>query len=315
MDPWTFLCACDMQPGSPRSFRFQTQHRENWETAVEQLRDEQADLALIGGDLTRDGYIHDFELETAKEELQSLPYPCHVVPGNMDTGNKHSSREHDRSHAELTAQHIERFQRFFGELPWSFVHRNVRFTGIYAALAGSGLPQEQDLWLWLEQKLPAMPPADHHVMIMHYALFIDDLDEKNWDVTDDDERLAWYFSIDEPHRSRIFDAMKETGVDIVLSGHIHCRRPEQVVDGVRFFKCAGIAFPQWANRFPDGDPALGYHRFKVAENSITEKFVPLSHESTSTEGYGPGGHPTADQRDYSLAHEPPPDEVTVNDDT
>ena len=36
---------------------------------------------------------------------------------------------------------------------------------------------------------------------MHAALFIDDLHEPNWDVAVD--RAAWYFSIDEPHRSRL----------------------------------------------------------------------------------------------------------------
>ena len=28
------------------------------------------------------------------------------------------------------------------------------------------------------------------------------------------------------------------------------------------------------------------------------------------EGYGPGGHPTEDQRDYSIAWEDPPEEFT-----
>lgn len=308
MDPWTFICACDMQPGSPRSFRFRAQHRENWETALEQLRGEEADLLLVGGDLTRDGSIHDFEFEQLKSELGSLPYPFYAVPGNMDTGNKHADIETDRSHAEVTAEQLDRFARFFGAFPSSFVHRNVRFSGIYAALVGSGLPHEERLWHFLEEELPAAPRADHHVMIMHYALFIDEIDEPTWDLTSDDERIAWYFSIDRPHRDRIFEAMKAAGVGIVLSGHIHCRKPEQVVDGVRFFKCAGVAFPQWADRWPDGDPRLGYHRFDVTDGGITETFVPMEAESTSDEGYGPGGHPRPDQRDYSLAWEDPPGE-------
>ncbi len=309
MKPWTFLCACDMQPGSPRSFRFRRQHRDNWETALRQLRNEDAELLLIGGDLTRDGSIHDFEFDEVRAELETLPYPCYAVPGNMDTGNKHSTIGHPRSHAEVTAEQLDRFARFFGEFPWSFTHRNVRFSGIYAALAGSGLPHEDRLWRFLEEELPAQSPADHHVMIMHYALFIDDVNEKTWDLTDPDHYHDWYFSIDREHRLRMFEAMKATGVKIVLSGHIHCRKLEQVIEGVRFLKCAGIAFPQWADRWPDGDTTLGYHRFEVSESGIAESFVPLEIESDSDEGYGPGGHPDPEERDYSLAWEEPPEEI------
>ena len=303
--PFTFICVADTQPGSPRSFRFKVQHRRNWETALEQLRHEQADLVLIPGDLTRDGSIHDFEFQSIKEELESLPYPFYAVPGNMDTGNKRASISHARSHAEVTANQLDRFAQFFGEFPWSFVHKNVRFSGMYAALAGSGLPHEQRLWRWLEQELPAAPRAERHVMIMHYALFIDELNEKTWDLTREEERIAWYFSIDQPHRGRIFQALKASGVELVLSGHIHCRKPPQTEHGIQFIKCAGVAFPQWADRWPDGDPRLGYHKFHVTQDGIRETFVPLVRESQSKEGYGPGGHPRPDQRDYSLAWEKP----------
>ncbi|MGI5819522.1 MAG: metallophosphoesterase family protein [Armatimonadota bacterium] len=308
MNPWRFLCACDMQPGSPRSFRFRRQHRENWERALEQLCREEADLMLVGGDLTRDGSIHDFEYEELKSELGSLPYPFYAVPGNMDTGNKHAEIEHRRSHAEVTGEQLDRFAQFYGAFPWSFIHENVRFSGMYAALAGSGLPHEERMWRWLEDELPALPRADHHVLIMHYALFINDVNEETWDLTDASQYHSWYFSIDKPDRLRIFEAMKASGVEIVLSGHIHCRRPEQVFDGVRFFKCAGIAFPQWPDRWPDGDPTLGYHRFEVTDSGIAETFVPLEQESTSDEGFGPGGHPDPEERDYSLAWEEPPAE-------
>jgi predicted phosphodiesterase len=308
MKPWTFLAAADMQPGSPRSFRFRKQHRENWENALAQLHEEDADLLLVPGDLTRDGSIHDFEYEELKTELGQLPYPFYAVPGNMDTGNKHADIQHRRSHAEVTEEQLERFARFFGKFPWTAVHKNVRFSGIYAALAGSGLRQEEEMWHFLEEELPAASRVDHHVMIMHYALFIDDVNEETWDLTDDSQYHAWYFSIDKQDRLRMFEAMKASGVDIVLSGHIHCRKPAQVQDGVRFFKCAGIGFPQWADRWPDGDPTLGYHRFEVSDAGIEETFVPLERESDSDEGYGPGGHPDPEERDYSLAWNDPPEE-------
>ena len=307
MRPWTFLHICDTQPGSPRSFRFNPRYMENWQTAYRQLQTTPADLLLVGGDLTRDGYIHDFELEKAKAELDALPYPYYAIPGNMDTGNKHTATPgapgRDDPRLNLTAASLDNFARFFGSFPWTFVHKEVRFTGIYAALAGSGLQHEKKLWHFLEDELPCAAATKHHVLVMHYALFVDALDEPTWDITREEEYHSWYFSIDNPHRQRLFDAFKRTGVDIVLSGHIHCRRPPQILDGIRFYRCAGIAMPQWQSRFPDGDARLGFYSFELSDAGICDTFIPLEKESTAQGGYGPGGHPRPEERDYSLAWE------------
>ena len=308
MTPWTFLHICDMQPGVPRSFHFQQRFRDNWETAYKQIQTiPETELLLVGGDLTYDGSIHDFEFEIAKRELDALPYPYYAIPGNMDTGNKHahSPGGTGRNDPEfnVTAEQLNRFIKYFGEFPWSVVHKNVRFSGLYAAIAGSGLPHEARMWNWLEHELPSLPRMQYHVMTMHYTLFVDHLDEQQWDITKREEYHDWYFGIDQPHRQRIFNAFKKTGVSIVLSGHIHCRRPPQTVKGIRFYRCAGIAFPQWADRWPNGDPRLGFYRFDVADTGIRDTFIPLTQESTSTKGYGPGGHSMPEERDYSMAWE------------
>ncbi len=307
-EPWFFLHACDMQPGSPRSFRCQQRSLDNWQTAYKQLQEfKDADLLLVGGDLTRDGHIHDFEYEQIKSEFDALPYPTYSIPGNMDVNNKHADKKggtgRDDPRLNMKAEDLDRFIRFISEFPWSFVHKNVRFSGFYAAVAGSGLPHEERMWKWLEEELPSLPKAEHHVMTMHYTLFMDEVDEPNWDITKEEEYVDWYFSIDQPHRKRMFEAFKASNVEIVLSGHIHCRRPPQTVEGIRFYKCAGIAMGQQPDRWPDGDTTLGFYRFDVNEEGIEETFIPLTEESQSTEGYGPGGHPLPEERDYSLAWE------------
>lgn len=313
MRDWSFLHIADLQPGSPRSYRFNPRFAENADMAYRQLGAiEDVDLLLVGGDLTRDGAIHGFECEEAKTRLGALPYPFYAIPGNMDTCNKHASTPgvtgRDDQRLNVTAEQLDHFASFFGEVPWSFVHKNVRFSGFYAAVAGSGLPHEATMWRWLEDELPSLESAEHHVMMMHYSLFIHELDEPTWDITDQDEYRKWYFSIDQPHRARIFDAFKRSNVNVVLSGHIHCRCPPQVVEGIRFLRCAGIAMPQARDLWSEGDPTLGYYRFDVSETGIAETFIPLAHESTAEGKYGPGGHPHSEQRDYSQALEPPPEE-------
>lgn len=305
-DSWSFVHINDMQPGSPRSFRYRAAWGENAIQAYAQVRELKPELVLVGGDLTRDGSVHDYEFDEAKAQLDSLGAPYHVIPGNMDTGNKHTDRNgstgRDDIALNMTGQSLDRFAQWFGEFPWTITHRDVRFTGFYAAVAGSGLPQEQRFWDFMEA-LPSQPRAQHHVVMMHYALFVDRMDEPNFDMTDPKQYTDWYFCIDHPHRDRIFDLLKRSGATMVPSGHIHCRRPVQVVDGVRFYKTASTTFGQYANRWPDGDTTLGFYRFNVSETGIEPTFIPLAKVSTNTEGYGKGGHVLPADRDYSLAWE------------
>ncbi|MBL4575455.1 MAG: metallophosphoesterase [Opitutaceae bacterium] len=310
MKPWSFIQITDLQPGSPRSYRFQQRYMDNWQTAYRQLQAmKDIDLMVVGGDLTRDGHLHDFEIETAKRELDALPFPYYAIPGNIEAGNKWTDKKGGTGRKDpdlnLTGEMLDRFADYFGEFPWSFIHKNVRFSGVYAAVAGSGLPHEERMWHWLEKELPALPRVEHHILTMHYSLFIDELNEPSWDITKEEEYLEWYFSIDRPHRLRLFEAFKKAGVEIVFSGHIHCRRPPQEVEGIRFFRCPGIAMSQWENRWPDGDPRLGFYRFDIDGADIQYTFIPLEEESQSTAGYGMSGHPEPHERDYSQAWEQP----------
>ena len=185
MQPWSFVHVADTQPGSPRSFRFNPAWLENWRTAAEQIRRLCPELVLVGGDLTRDGSINDFELDAARRDLDALGCPWRAIPGNMDTGNKHAhcqGARDDRDDLSLnvTSEQLDNFAQRFGQFPWTFVHGNVRFSGFYAAVAGSGLPAEETMWQWLAD-LRHLPRADHHVMVTHYPLYLDSADDPTFD--------------------------------------------------------------------------------------------------------------------------------------
>ena len=305
MSHWTFVHATDIHVGSPRSFRFQPAWNENWQTARQQILDINPDLLLLGGDLTRDGNLHRYELEAIKADLDALPFPYRVVPGNMDTGNKHTDargpfENRDDVALNLTSEHLEQFGSVFGPVLWSFCHKNVRFSGICDMIAGSGLPQEEGFWRWMESQKSA-PKSQRHVWIMHSPPFVDDLHEPDFDIADPDQYDQWYFNIDEPHRSRMMEVFKATGVEIVISGHVHCRKTH-FAEGIRFDIAPSTAFSQWDEHWEDGDPTLGFLRYDVTERGIECTFVPLARTSNA-KGYGPGGHPSPERRDYSLAWE------------
>ena len=264
------------------------------------------ELLLVGGDLTRDGSIHRYELKEMRADLEALPFPVHVIPGNMDTGNKHTRlngchrRPNQCTDLELnvTSAQLEQFADLFGPLWWAVEHKNARFCGVADMIVNSGLPEEDAFWRWAEQLVPR-PRAEHQVWITHYPLFLDRPDEPNWRIDDPDHYYDWYFCIDQPGRCRLLELFKATGAELVISGHVHCHKVTDV-DGIRFEIAPATSFPQWADRWPDGDPTLGFMRYQVTEQGIEGTLVPLE-KPYDLEGYGPGGHPAPGSRDYSLA--------------
>ena len=303
-DSWTFVYVADMQPGSPRSFRYRPAFQENWDTAKEQIIQAHPELLLIGGDITRDGNLHDFEFQEMKAQLDAMQIPYHAIAGNMDTGNKHAPAqgpwpERDDKILNITSAQVQHFEKNFGPVWWTTTHKNLRISGLCDMLLGSGLPEEKAQWDWLEAQVK-QSRSEYHIWLMHSALFIKDLHEPNWDITQEDEYRPWYFGIDEPHRSRLMEIFKATGTNRVITGHIHCQK-EFFTEGIHFDLAPATCFSQMKDFWPDGDTRLGFLKFTVSPEGLQKTFVPLKKESTRTDGYGPGGHPKPEARDYSLA--------------
>jgi 3',5'-cyclic AMP phosphodiesterase CpdA len=316
--PWTFLHACDSHLGTPRSYRFRPAINRRWAAIHRQMAAIDAEFLLHGGDLTRDGETHEYEYELARDDLDRLPFPSYVIPGNMDVGNKHAAANGSKPKWEsrglgwndidlnMTGRRLDLFASYFGPIQWSFLYRGVRFTGFYAAVAGTGLPQERRFWRLLE-RLAQLPAEQHHVALMHYWPFMERPDEPAWDLTKADEYDNWYFSIDPPHRQRMWELLQQAQVKILFCGHVHTGRSVQVVDGIRVYRCpAGGNTAQLAERWPDAETRFGFHRCSVSESDIDVQFVPGDDQCEEFETYGPLGHPAVAERDYSAAREQPP---------
>jgi len=306
--PWKFIHACDLHLGSPRSYRYDPSRNENWAQARRQMASMYPDFILIGGDVTRDGNIHEWEYEMVVKDFESLPFPAFTIPGNQDVGNKHTTTQgaygDGRYDPELNvpSERLSLFASYFGPINWTFTHKQVRFTGFYDAVFGSGLPEEDRLWAMLE-RLQQLPPVKHHVVVMHYALLIDNLDEEEFDHTKKDEYLPWYFSVGSPYRRRLLDLLKAANVNAIFSGHIHRRRPEFQVEGIRYFQGAAVGGrAQWDEKWEDGDPTIGFYACTVSEAGLKVDFIPVDPVSNAR-GYGPYGHPPVEDRDYSAAWE------------
>ena len=303
--------------GTPRSYRFRPAVNRRWAAIKKQMSAVDAKFLLHGGDVTRDGAYHEYEYQQAREDLDALPFPVFVIPGNMDVGNKHAHTNGAKTKWEqqgigwddrelnVTEKRLDLFARYFGPIQWSFVSEEVRFTGFYSAVAGSGLPQEAHLWRLLE-RLPDLPRTQYHVAVMHYWPFMEQPHEPDWDLTRADEYDNWYFSVSEPHRRQIWQLLRDVGVDILFCGHVHTGRPVQVADGIRVYRTAPAGnTSQLADRWPEGETRFGFHRCEVSADGIEVTFVPGSEQCEEFDSYGPMGHPPVAARDYSAAREQP----------
>ncbi len=311
-ESWTFAHMTDHHLGSRRSYRFREDFECRWRSVKRQIAESGAELLLVGGDLTRDGDTHEFEYLQAREDLDTLPMPSFVIPGNMDVGNKHTEREGPREARSdialnMTSERLTLFATYFGPIFWTFMHRGVRFSGFYAAVAGSGLPEEQRLWRFLEH-LTKLPPVRHHVAMMHYWPYIESPDEPNWDITKPEEYLPWYFGIDQPYRGRMLDMLREAGVTDLLCGHVHTGRPPEELGDMTIHRAPSVSSTaQMTDRWDEIETRVGFQLCTVREDDIDVQFVPSDDQC---EGemvvWGPGGHPKLHERDYSVAQEQPP---------
>lgn len=300
-DSWKFVHITDIHVGSPDSYRYAPAWVEQWETAARQIKEIGPELVLVGGDITRDGDTEPEQFANSIKQLNTLGIPWHLIPGNMDTGNKIAERPGaqmpERNDLELNVveENLQVFKEQAAPFPWTFTHRGIRFSGCYEIIKDTELPSAYELDTFLAD-LSKLPATDHHIMLNHYPLYVDTIDESQYDITKPDEYMAWYFGVNPRPRKNLIEAYQASGVTHVLSGHIHCRQPPITIDGITYIKGASTAMKQFGGRWPDGDDTLGFQVFTVTPDGIEFEFVPLTRESTRTDGWGPGGHPQGAKR-------------------
>src|SRR3954451_5567639 len=126
-------------------------------------------FVILSGDVTEYGSRE--QLRLAKEILDGLKLPCHVVPGNHDTKWSESGATD--------------FPRMWKEDRFDFEHGGFRFVGIHEGpimKMGDGHWAPQDV-RWLESTLQNMPDTNQPVIfVTHYPI--------------DDGIANWYVVLD-----------------------------------------------------------------------------------------------------------------------
>jgi len=152
-------------------------------------------FVVLSGDVTEYGSREQFRL--AKELLDGLRIPCHVLPGNHDTKWSESGATD--------------FGRIWGEDRFVFEHGGYRFIGMHQGplmKMGDGHWAPQDVQ-WLEQTLKKLPdPNQPIIFVTHYPV--------------DDGIANWYV---------VLDLLKKYNTQVILCGHGHANR-DLVFEGV-----------------------------------------------------------------------------------
>lgn len=225
----------------------QAAYRAHFVQAVAEVNAAKVDLVLIGGDLTDHGKAE--EMEEFQQEIRQFNAPVWFVAGNHDVGNKLGA---DRPPA-VTAERIAAFEKRLGPSFFERTRAGVRVLGINSCLFGSGLPQELQMWSFLESRLVNTNPHPT-IILSHYPPFTKSADE-----------AAEYYNVGPEARRRLLGLVRQGRVRAVLTGHLH-RPLVKHLDGcllvttppVSFGLPAGKQDPGWTLLTLTGSGKLDY---------------------------------------------------------
>lgn len=218
---------------------------QNWDAVVRHVGTLEPDLVIHAGDVSVDGAHRPDELCLAREQLDRLPVDWLAVPGNHDVGDNPGETASDD---DVTRDRLARWTEALGADHWSVDLGGWRVLGLNAQLFGSGGPDEDDQWDFLED---ALGVARRTVLITHKPM------------TASDEELATaptYRFVPSPARSRLTALCRDGGVEAVVSGHVHQRRQLEAAGLIHLW-----APTTWAVLPDDLQPVIGTKRCGILE--------------------------------------------------
>ena len=170
--------------------------------AVEEVRAVAPDLVLIGGDLTTDGYAHEFrEAQSQLEPLLEAQLTTVVIPGNHDSKNVGYLHFVDSFGPGDVPGKGDRVLHLTGSAGETVTL--VAMDSTKPDLAEGEIGRER--YSWIRQQFSA--PADLRIFALHHHLVpVPGTGRERNTVWDSGDVLA---------------LLGEVGVDVVLSGHKH----------------------------------------------------------------------------------------------
>jgi 3',5'-cyclic AMP phosphodiesterase CpdA len=185
----------------------------NWASVVRHIGAAAPDLVIHLGDLSMDGARKASDLEYARRQLDLLPVPWHVVPGNHDVGDNPWPGAPDG--VSVTDDRRRRWLDVVGAEYWSLTFDGWTLLAINAQLAGSGLAAEAAQWSWLAGQVAACGEDQRVALISHKPLTADEAELS---------AAPPYRFLPAPARDHLTGIVRGRPPALVISGHVHQHR-------------------------------------------------------------------------------------------
>jgi 3',5'-cyclic AMP phosphodiesterase CpdA len=212
--------------------------RDNAERLVSYLNQDPPDLAVNTGDIVILDPDSADDRAAAQRIHQRIAAPLRVLPGNHDVGER--AVEPWRGIA-VTSQRVRDFRAAWGGDRFLVLGEASKdtadwaFVGINSELCGSGLPEEDEQWAWLEGA--AAEAAGRLVLLfLHKPLAVDGGTREN-------------ITLDAASRDRITSTFGDA-LRVVANGHVH-----------RYRRADGEVMSVWAPSLsfaPAAEPDLDF---------------------------------------------------------
>jgi 3',5'-cyclic AMP phosphodiesterase CpdA len=200
---------------------------ENFSRARDAANDAETDLVIVTGDLCINGPDSDDEMQFAAQALEALDAEVLALPGNHDVGDEPPGQDAEQI---VDTARLARWDGAFGSDRFARDVGAWRLLGVNAQLFGSGLAREAEQDAWLDAQLAAAagrPVA----LVLHKPLFVEHAGETEATVA----------SLNPAPRAALMPRLRDGGVRLVISGHLHASR-DRVVDGIRHLWLPAVAF-------------------------------------------------------------------------
>jgi 3',5'-cyclic AMP phosphodiesterase CpdA len=225
----------------------------NWEPLLAWVESQRPDLIIHTGDVTVDGADVEEDMAYCASALPALRAPVFCVPGNHDVGEANSPFQ------PVNGERIARWRRHFGPDYWWHDIDGWRLVGLNSLVFGSGDPEEQRQFAWLERTLEEAE-GRRLAWFMHQPLFIAEPDEGD----------TGYWGVKPAPRRRLLELVDRHEVALVASGHLHKANDHQV-GGTRFIWGPPSGFIVGPGLQPEmpGEKRLGAVIYEFGPNGFT----------------------------------------------
>lgn len=239
---------------------------DNWRVFLGDMRADPPDLIVHSGDLSLRGTDDADDLAFARAELDKLPCPVLVMPGNHDIGDtppdsrlqRPLSDERRRNWRSQVGPEWDYRDLGEGEAGW-------RIVGVNAQLFDSGFEDEAEQLVWLEEKFAAAA-GRNLALFLHKPVF----------YVSPDEAALGLSCLFPPGRAKLLALCRRYSVQLIGSGHLHVYR-DFTVDGMQMVWAPATAFINSKDKPLPPVEGLqrraGYIRYRLDGASATHDFI------------------------------------------